>query len=357
MSKQVINLGPHRILTAPSVEDIFANWTDIGATRGDIVVTVDSGKVALSRVDQHGITPLSESVFRLGHGIQVTFPLVSKSIDKLLKVSPNSVKESDGGFDALGFGSRPSFVTPVAFVLIPEFVYAENDVNAIWKSNLTTWIREGYIMITGEQPQGLPEGSDDVLSDYALECQLMQVADTAHPYVGGWGPLFALPDNPIYVMGSNNPTQLAQAVPDSQLQTELNGVSITTVAEMYANTAAIDFSGTDIAPNTISDASGIEYLAKTTSINLAWNALTTVPNMENMTQLVTLDLSDNSITVEDMSTLVGQLWKIREELGANNATLSLDGNNGLNAEATEQVEGTGKYLNEGLTDYGVTVTY
>lgn len=353
MSKKVINLGPHRILTAPSIEDIFANWTDIGATRGDIVLTVDSGRVATSRVDQHGVTPLSESVFRLGHGMEVSFPLVDKSIESLLRVSPNSVKESNGGFDALGFGSTPDFVSPVAFVLIPEFVYAKNDVNAIWKNNLTTWIKEGYVVIQGEHNQSLPEGTDDVLSENVLDCMLRQVADTNHPYVGGWGPLFTLPSNPIYVMGSNNPTQLALAVPDAQLRSDLSGDNLETVADLYGNTTAIDYS----VSTTIADATGIEYLAQTTSINLSGNAITTAPNLENMTQLVTLDLSNNSISEEDLSTLIGQLWKIREELGANSATLTLASNNGLDAEATEQVQGTGKYLNEGLTDYGVTVTF
>lgn len=347
MKNETVYIGPARILTAPDVEDVHGAWEDLGKTRGEVQITIHSGQMALGRSDQQGSTPLSNSVYYLGQGVDITFPFAETSIEKLLNVAPQSVKNEAGGFENLGFGSLPEYVEEQAFAVIPEFVWRKDSLDEILKSPFVHWIRKGYVVMTGQIGHSLPEG-DDAISDRSVECELRQTQEL-HTLNAGIGSLFLL-DNPMNVMGSNNPTQLSVVAPDSALVTALNGAGINTIRELSRNTAPIDFS-----IGSISDATGIEFAVNTADINLSGNPLTNIPLFKGFTHLTNINLADGNISEEQASDFINEMWKIRESLGDNTATINVSGNTGLSQKAQDQVNGTGKFYGEGLVDYGVTV--
>jgi len=346
MSKIVKNIGAQRILVADRVEDVFANWTDLGITRGDITVTIDEGTIATGRADQSGTTPLANAVWKTGSGVTVQVPLVDIQIAKLLLVAENSVKVEDSSLEALGFGTEQGFVTERAFCLIPNHIYQKDNVADIWKSPFVHWIRNAYVNITGQITHNLPEG-DDVLSGRVLECEITQL-DSDELMQGGIGSVFIL-NNPMSVMGVNSTAQFSNAVTDSTLRSAL---SATTVQELANQSTAIDVS----TETTIADLTGIEFAGKVTDFNFAGNAITVLPDLSGFTQLTNFDISDNDLSEEVASEFINQMWKIRDEIGANSATIDVSSNNGLSQKATDQINGTGIYNGDGLTDAGATVT-
>jgi hypothetical protein len=68
-------------------------------------------------------------------------------------------------------------------------------------------------------------------------------------------------------------------------------------------------------------------------------------------------LQSNSISNAHMSAFVDALWQNRVTLGANNCDILIYANSGVDSTATEQIEGTGVYLNDGLVQAGCTVVY
>ena len=110
------------------------------------------------------------------------------------------------------------------------------------------------------------------------------------------------------------------------------------------------------AETTIADLSGIEFAGKVADFDFSGNAITVLPDLSKFTQITNFDLGNNSISEEVMSEFMNQLWKIRESIGNNSATIDISGNNGVSTKATDQINGTGIYNGDGLTDAGVTVT-
>lgn len=356
MSEQ-FRIGPCRVLVADSIDLTFASWLDLGNTRGDIVVNQSPDKIALGRTDQAGSTPLANAVFLQGHSATATIPIINEHFDTLLKVMPHAFLNTENALEALGFGSKQQYVQAVAVALIPEFAWDETDVRELWKSKYAMWFRKAFFRFSDQFLMALPEG-DDALADQAIGLELMQVADGS-PQNGGIGSVFILP-TPIPIMGVDNPAQRSVAVPDAQLQTALDGAGLNTVQDM-ANSVAnfANGAGTSGAPNTIADATGIEWLVKTPQIDLQWNAITTIPSLKDFKQLTLLDLSDNNISQADLSALVNELWLIRADLGGNSCVINIDGNNGVDATADAQINGTAgtKYAGDGLINAGCTVTY
>lgn len=344
------NIGACRLLVSSNIENPLGEWTDLGMTRGETTVTINEGEFGFGRADQIGVTPLADSVYLLGQSAQVSFNLLDEQKDILVEVAGKAVKEENGGLSSVGFGSEQGFITPVALCLVPVFDFDETDVRGFWKSEFAHWFRKVYFNITGNFVYNLPEG-DDVLSDKAIEIQAMQVIDE-NTYGGGIGSVFLLSD-PINIMGVDSQAQLSVAVPDSDLQTALQGASMQTVKDMVDNTTAFASTG-----GTIADATGIEFLVQTTNIDLGTNAITSIPSLKHFTHLTNLDLAGNNISEEDLSNLIDELWKIRSQLGSNSCVIAVESNNGLSQKAQDQIAGTTgtRYAGDGLVDAGCTVT-
>ena len=105
---------------------------------------------------------------------------------------------------------------------------------------------------------------------------------------------------------------------------------------------------------------GILDLSSNTSLVDAYfhaNKFTGVVGLSNCTNLNVIDLNTNLINTDGVSSIVDDLWSIRQQLGPNNCIINLSGNAAPDIDAIDKIEGTGPYIGDGLKDAGCTVVY
>ncbi len=68
-------------------------------------------------------------------------------------------------------------------------------------------------------------------------------------------------------------------------------------------------------------------------------------------------IASNMFSEEELSTFVNDLWNNRVILGINGCSIDLSDNNGLTANAIDQIQGTGLYTGDGIVQAGCSVSY
>lgn len=309
-NNEIFRVGPCRILVAPAFTDAVANWTDLGKTRGDVLVTVQDGNVVTGQADQTGASPLSSAVFAYPPAIEISAPFIDRDIDKIVTSIPNAVKISANAKDALGFGSSISKLTPVAVALVAVDEYEEGQ--PWWDADNQAMIFKATANIDGPfETFNRPEG-DDVLSDNTYTVVFTKLADGS-AVLASLGPAFLAGVNPV---GFDVAAELQYGVTAAGTRAALNAAGVTTMREL------VDAVNLNLSAEGFSDLTGIMYWFYKGGKGA-------------------LNLSGNTISQADASQLIKDLWAVRYDLDF--TSLDISGNNGIDAEATAKVNGTGFY--------------
>lgn len=318
------NLGPAWVLTADTIESPIGNWTNLGYTRGNIVAGIVAGKVVTNRVDQLGMIPIASSVFQHPNAFEITVPLLDKQIDVLLKAAPGSVKLTANAKDAFALPSGVAAETAKAFCIVPVDQYEEGV--PWWKGADVIYIPKGVANISNRIDVKKEPENDD------LGAYEVTITHVNHSHLGGIGPIW-IPAGGINPVGLNDASSLEHAVPAASTVTALNGAGYDTVRDLVDETGALNVSG-----GTLSDLRGIEYAFRASGINV----------------------STNSVSEAEMSRFITTLWLVRHSLGLANCVIDISGNNGVDADATARINGTGAYLYSiaaiDQTNKGITVS-
>ena len=210
-------LGPAWIFTSDNITDPLSSWTKLAMTRDGVTVRTSSGFLSMARADQNGLTPLAESVRRVGaqlDGAETKF--LNNDIDEILRAIPGGVKITNTTQEAIGFGQVTATLSPKAFAVVPVDDYNE-DAPGSWYNSDNVWYFENALMeITGETSFALREGEDN-LEGYTVDIKPFANA-TAGAYMGGRG-LYRLliqlqvtaGTDPISVSYNNDGTKVAVA--------------------------------------------------------------------------------------------------------------------------------------------------
>lgn len=223
-----------RLFTAPNITDPLSDWYDFGETRGSINLEINQEDlVAKGRVDQKGVSSLAEYVRKHPAAMAVNFPVLKSDIDSITKVLPKSVKVTSTTKDALGFSGNPSAVTPVAVAMVPVDEIVEGE--PWWLSENAVFIPNAIITIDGSKTFKLAEG-DDILGDVAYMARVHSFTSTAESrqFIG---KPWALPTNPVDVVGFGDTNDFDYVAPDSVLRTALNNLEITTPRQFCDKTS------------------------------------------------------------------------------------------------------------------------
>lgn len=164
----VYRVGPCWAFLGNPLTASGADMTFIGKTRGDVTVAPNVS-ISLGRVDQQGVTPLPDAVFFSGLAPIVTLPLVDEDKAKMAEYLTGATLESNGGFDAVGFGSgfkkiALADIKTLALLPVKESYPAEpaEDPDAIW---LPAVIANQFGTLTFN----LPDGGDDSLNPHETQ--------------------------------------------------------------------------------------------------------------------------------------------------------------------------------------------
>lgn len=304
--KEEYRIGPCRILSAANVTDPIADWFDHGYTQGNVVATIQPGKTILNRVDQLGPIPLASAVWRFGDTFELSFPLIDKQLDNLLKVVPGSVKLTNNAKDALGIKTNVAKFSGRAWALVPVDEFTEDD--PWWDADHAIMVFNGYANVN-DRIQTYKLAEEDDLAPF--EVTVTHVSSTH-----GRGTIGAAYLAGVDVIGFNVAAEIDKRVTSAATVTALNGAGINTLRDLVDNTGALNLSGA-----TLTDPAGLEYAFNSSAI----------------------DLSTNSIPQAEMSDLIDAIWKVRASFGAASCALTITGNNGVDADATARINGTGAY--------------
>lgn len=302
-------IGPGWVLTAPSITDPLDQWTNLGYTRGNITVGVVEGKLIKNYVDQLGAIPLASAIYKFGDTFELSFPLLDKQIDKLLKVAPGSVKLTNNSKDAFALPSGVGKQSGRAFAVVPVDQYTEGD--AWWDAEDAIWMFSGIANVDN-QIANYKRRQEDDLVPFAVTVSHIDDQNGR----GGIGPVW-IPIGGVNVLGFNDADEMSKRVTDSATESALNTAGFNTLRELVDNTGSIDLS-----TQTLTDLSGLEYAFNSSGLNV----------------------SDNNVSQANMSDFIDELWKVRFSLGAANCVIDISLNNGVDADAQAKIDGTGNYL-------------
>lgn len=307
MSDKPYRIGPCWIFTASNVTDPLDQWYNLGYTRGNVLATIVDGKVITNTVDQLGNQRLAAATYKFGDSFELSFPLLDKQIDTFLKVAPGSVKLSGSSTDvfALSRGVKP--LTGSAFALIPVDEYTEGD--PWWNASHAIYLFNGFANVA-DQIEGFKQVEENDLGPY--EVTVTHLHDDYGR--GGIGALWLLGKD---VVGFNTASEMSYRVTDTDTETALNGAGFNTMRDLVDNTGNINLS-----TSSLTDLSGLEYAFNSSG----------------------LDVSDNSVSQANMSDFIDALWEVRASLGLANCVIDISLNNGVDADATAKINGTGDYL-------------
>lgn len=172
-------IGPARILIASSITDPVENWTDLGPTRGDVVVEPHV-RISTGHVDQTGSAPRADMVMRIGEISSTKAPMLDKALALLNKQYPGSSIVTGGGKTSLAFGIPNGFVgalTGVAVAIVPLDTYIAGA--AWWASDYTVWIPAAVFKVGGELKYALPAEGDDDLAASARDVEIVSLRSAA----------------------------------------------------------------------------------------------------------------------------------------------------------------------------------
>lgn len=304
-------LGPCWIYTAPDVTDELALWASLGFTRGNVVATVQPGRLITNRVDQIGAIPYAAATYKFGDILQLGFPLLDKQIDTLLKVAPGSVKLTASAKDAFAFTKGVASLNGRAFALVPVDEFTEND--PWWDAEHVIWMYKGIANINDRIDTFKRAESDD-LGPYEVTVTHIDDANGR----GGIGPVW-IEAAGTDVLGFATASETSHRVTNADTEGALNTAGFTTMRSLVDNTGAIDISGNTPA---LTDLAGLEYAFRSSSINV----------------------SSNNVSQANMSDFIDRLWEVRMRLGLASCVINISLNNGVDADATARINGTGAYL-------------
>lgn len=306
---ETYRIGPAWIFVADNVTDPLDQWTKLGYTQGNVTATVVDGKLLLSRVDQLGTLPPASFVYKQGDTIELNMPLLDKQIDNLIKVVPSAVKLTNNAKDAFAMTSGVEKITGQAFSVVPIEEFTEDD--PWWDADFALWMFNGIANV-----------------DNQIDTFKRVEADDRHPYSvtvshvddslgrAGIGPIW-IPDHNIDVLGFDVAAEMGHRITDSDLETALNNAGFNTMRDLVGNTGSIDLSA---------------------------GTLTTLPGLDYAFQSSGIDVSGNSVSESAMSDFIDRLWTRRASLGEANCVINISSNNGVDADATAKIDGTGNYL-------------
>lgn len=305
-------IGPAWILTASNITDPLDQWTNLGYTRGNITVGVVPGKLIKNFVDQLGSIPLASATFKFGDTFELSFPLLDKQIDKLLKVAPGSVKLTNNAKDAFALPTGVGSQSSRAFAVVPIDQYTEGD--AWWEADDAIWMFAGIANVDN-QIANYKRLEEDDLTPFSVTVSHIDDQNGRGGIGAVWLPTTS--NGGVDVLGFDVAAEMSKRVTDSDTETALNGAGFNTLRDLVDNTGAINLSA-----SSLSDLSGLEF---------AYNSSG-------------LDVSGNTVSQANMSDFIDELWKVRFYLGAANCVIDISGNNGVDADATAKINGTGNYL-------------
>lgn len=302
-------IGPAWILTASSITDPLDQWTNLGYTRGNVTVGVVPGKLIKNFVDQIGSMPLASATYKFGDTFEIGFPMLDKQIDKLLKVAPGSVKLTNNSKDAFALPSGVGKESSRAFAVVPTDQYTEGD--AWWDAPDAIWMFAGIANVN-DQITNYKRREEDDLAPFDVSVTHVDNLNGR----GGIGPVW-LPIGGTNVLGFNVAAEMSKRVTDTDTENALNTAGFNTLRDLVDNTGSIDLS-----TNSLTDLSGLEYAFNSSGLNV----------------------SDNNVSQANMSDFIDALWKVRASLGDANCVIDISLNNGVDADATAKIDGTGDYL-------------
>src|SRR5665811_314481 len=308
MKKEKYNLGPAWVLTADSIDAPIGSWINLGYTRGNIVASIVPGKAVLNRVDQVGVMPIADHVYYHPDSFELTVPLLDKQIDALIQVAPGSVKLTAGAKDAFALGKGMELEPAKAFCVVPVDQFEEGV--PWWLAGDALYISKGVANVSNRIAVRKSPETDDLGAHEVTVTQVKGVGLS-----GGIGPIWAEIGG-LNVVGLNDAASFEHAVPAASTQAALNGAGFTTVRGLVDLVGALDISGL-----VLTDLRGIEYAFRASGINV----------------------SSNSASQAEMSSLIVRLWKARGSLGLASCVINISLNNGVDADASARIAGTGAY--------------
>jgi hypothetical protein len=169
-------IGPCTIFVATTLETPFSQWTGLGKTRGNTLITLGDALVAGGGSDNDPTPMHVDALYAHAPRIMATALLLEEQLAILQQLAPGSVLKTASGVTALAFGEGTAEIVAQAFAFVPDNQYVVGD--PWWDSDHTIWIARGCAYITGQRRLQRPQG-DDAFSDVAYEVTFKEATDEA----------------------------------------------------------------------------------------------------------------------------------------------------------------------------------
>lgn len=153
-------------------------------------------------------------------------------------------------------------------------------------------------------------------------------------------------------LGLTDARGLEQASHTSELVLAGNPISKLGDLSAMKSLKVLDLTGCDMSVIT-----GLHRLEKLEQLRLNGNNLTVLGSFSKLSNIDEIDVRNNSLGEGEINQLIGDLFKMRYQLGRRNAIVRLEGNESPGATFIDRIQGTGGFEGEGLIDMGCVVTY
>ena len=179
-------IGPAYLLIADDIEQPAANWTNLGPTRGDVVVNMTPSVLSRARLDTVGPAPVADGIWIAPAKMTVRAPLLDSTIERLNQLLPGSVVLTSGTKKALAIRRGTARITPFALAIVPVDEY--ND-ESWWQAPHAIWFKQVYARV-GEIPVATEVSDDDdalarVVYEVTFSRAIPNLVIYGPPYIAG----------------------------------------------------------------------------------------------------------------------------------------------------------------------------
>ncbi len=179
-------IGPAYLLIADDIEQPAANWTNLGPTRGDVVVNMTPSVLSRARLDTVGPAPVADGIWVAPAEMTVRAPLLDSTIERLNQLLPGSVVLTSGTKKALAIRRGTARITPFALAIVPVDEY--ND-ESWWQAPHAIWFKQVYARV-GEIPVATEVSDDDdalarVVYEVTFSRAIPNLVIYGPPYIAG----------------------------------------------------------------------------------------------------------------------------------------------------------------------------